>query len=148
MGQQRAQRDTGGFSYRNAVLREDAGSTIAALIGYPLADQPEVIDYNTMPAMFVPLQELENLASGSWYINVLATLPEHRGRGHGAGLLEVAQRLATHTKRAGLSLIVSDANQGARRLYERQGYSEVATRPMVKESWENPGTNWVLLMKR
>jgi hypothetical protein len=36
-----------------------------------------------MPAMFVPLQELENLAPGTWYVNVLAAYPEHRSQGHG-----------------------------------------------------------------
>jgi len=44
-----------------------------------------------------------------------------------------------------MSIIVSDANSGARRLYQRAGYAEVATRPMVKEDWVNDGENWVLL---
>ncbi len=46
-----------------------------------------------------------------------------------------------------MSLIVSDANTGARRLYERQGYVEQDSKPMVKEGWQNPGQNWVLLVK-
>ena len=46
-----------------------------------------------------------------------------------------------------MSVIVSDANSGARRLYERCGYSEIATRAMVKNGWENKGQNWVLLTK-
>ena len=40
-----------------------------------------------------------------------------------------------------------DANHGARRLYERCGYSRTAERPTVKEGWDNPGTNWVLVVK-
>ena len=54
----------------------------------------------------------------------------------------------TATNRDGLSIIVSDANSGARRLYERAGYQEIATRPMHKGGWENDGENWVLLIKR
>jgi RimJ/RimL family protein N-acetyltransferase len=46
-----------------------------------------------------------------------------------------------------MSVIVSDANAGARRLYERCGYRETATRAMVKEGWQNEGRNWVLLTK-
>ena len=46
-----------------------------------------------------------------------------------------------------MSLVVSDANAGARRLYERHGYSEKAMRPIVKEDWEHAGHNWVLLVK-
>ena len=47
----------------------------------------------------------------------------------------------------GMSIIVSDANTGARRLYERHGYSERASRTMVKDEWVNDGENWVLLVK-
>ena len=42
---------------------------------------------------------------------------------------------------------MSDANEGARRLYNRLGYEEVARRPMLKEQWENRGNNWVLMIK-
>ena len=148
VGRQRARREEGSFSYRNTVLLEAEGSVVAGLIGYPLADSPEPIDYATMPAMFVPLQELENLAPSTWYVNVLATYPEQRGKGYGAKLLRIADEIAAEARLNGLSIIVSDANLGARRLYERSGYEEIAMRPMVKEAWENPGRNWVLLVKR
>ena len=148
VGRRRAMRETGSFSYRNAVVAELDGRVIAGLIGYPLPDQPEPIDYDQMPAMFVPLQELENLAPGTWYVNVLATFAECRGRGLGARLLGIAERLTAAADRSGLSIIVSDGNAGARRLYERCGYAEVAMRPMAKEAWDNPGANWVLLVKR
>jgi ribosomal protein S18 acetylase RimI-like enzyme len=59
----------------------------------------------------------------------------------------VAERIAIDAGCSGLSIIVSDANAGARRLYERAGYAEVAERPMVKDGWTNPGQNWVLLVK-
>jgi len=42
---------------------------------------------------------------------------------------------------------VSDGNHGARRLYERHDYRFRAQRLMVKEEWENRGTNWVLPTK-
>lgn len=147
IGRARARREEGSFSYRNAVVREESGSVVAALVGYPLPDVPEPVDYGDMPPMFVPLQELEDLAPATWYVNVLATYPSHRGKGYGGVLLEIAEGLARDTGRQGLSIIVSDGNSGARRLYERCGYRETATRPIVKEDWENGGTNWVLLTK-
>jgi ribosomal protein S18 acetylase RimI-like enzyme len=147
VGRRRAMRETGSFSHRNAVVVETDGRVIASLVGYPLPDQPEPLDYDRIPAMFVPLQELENLAPGTWYVNVLATYPEYRGRGYGTRLLGIAEPIAAATGRSGVSIIVSDANAGARRLYERWGCSEVALRPMVKERWQNPGRNWVLLVK-
>jgi ribosomal protein S18 acetylase RimI-like enzyme len=146
VGRERAVRETGGFSYRNAIVLESAGSVSAALIGYPLSDRPEPIA-DTMPAMFVPLQELENLAPATWYVNVLAAYPGVRGKGHGTQLLAVAERLAAATHRRGLSIIVSDTNAGARRLYERCGYRETAQRRKVKEDWDNPGNMWILLTK-
>ena len=148
VGRQRARRESGGFSYRNTVVVDEEGKVIACLIGYPLPDAPEPIDYATMPPMFVPLQELENLAPGTWYVNVVAAHPEHRGRGLGTMLLRIAEHLAVDSARKGLSIIVSDANTGARRLYERTGYKQIATRPAVKEEWANPVRDWVLLVKR
>ena len=147
VGRQRAHRTEGGFSYKNAVVMEADGRVVAALIGYPLPETPEPIDPDTMPPMFVPLQELENLAPGTWYVNVLATYPEYRGQGHGARLLAIAERLAADAGSAGLSLIVLDANAGARRLYERAGYRQIAERAVVKEDWACRGKNWVLLVK-
>ena len=147
VGRQRAARETGGFSYTNTVLCEADGKVAAALIGYPLDEDPEAADYDEMPPMFVPLQQLEDQVPGTWYVNVLAAFPEQRGKGFGASLLELAEQLAREAGCRGMSLIVSDANTGARRLYERQGYVEQDSKPMVKEGWQNPGQNWVLLVK-
>ena len=147
VGRDRARRDTGSFSWRNAVVREDDGEITACLIGYALPDTPESFDSNDIPAMFVPLIELENLASGSWYINILASYPESRGKGYGSDLLAIAEELARESGCNGLSLIVADSNSGAIRLYERRGYQATATRPMVKEGWERPGKNWVLMVR-
>lgn len=145
VGRSRAEREQGSFSYRNAIVADDAGTAIAALVGYVVPDLPEATD--GLPPMFVPMQELENKVCGTWYVNILAAYPEYRNLGHGARLLRIAELLASDLGLKGMSVIVSDANHGARRLYERTGYSEVARRPMVKEGWENEGTEWVLLTK-
>lgn len=148
VGRRRALREEGGFSYRNAVLAlAEDGRVAACLIGYPLPDQPEPVDLERTPPMFVPLEELENLAQGTWYVNVLATYPEHRGRGLGTRLLRLADRIATAAGKNGLSIIVSDANHAARRLYERCGYRRRAERTMVKEAWRHVGARWLLLTK-
>src|SRR5262245_13250865 len=146
VGRERARRETGSFSYRNAFVLEADGAPAAGLIGYPLPEAPLAIAPD-LPPMFVPLQELENLAAGSWYVNVLAAYPEHRGHGLGTALLDLAQTTARQLGRPGLSIIVSDANRGARRLYERCGYRETGRRAMLKEDWINQGTHWVLLTR-
>jgi GNAT superfamily N-acetyltransferase len=146
VGRKRAAREEGSFSYRNATVIEHGGACAGALIGYEIADVAEPIGAD-MPAMFVPLQELENLAPSSWYVNILAVLPRFRGRGLGAGLLGVADETGRKLGKKGMSVIVSDANHGARRLYERCGYRAAASRAMVKEGWDGEGANWVLLTK-
>ena len=147
IGRERAARDSGGFSYRNSIIAEVHGRIAGALVGYPVPDEPEPVDPANTPPMFVPLVELENLAAGTWYVNAVAAFPEARGLGVGSELMRWAERRAAELGLRGVSLIVSDANHGARRLYERLGYAETASRPMVKDGWQSGGENWVLMIK-
>jgi ribosomal protein S18 acetylase RimI-like enzyme len=146
VGRERVRSGAVGLSFQNAVLAELLGQPAAALIGYPLPDAPRPAS-DELPALLVPLHELMNEASGTWYVHALAASGEYRGRGLGSALLAVADDLAASARKSGLSLIVSDTNSGARKLYERCGYREVARRRMVKEQWKHPGTEWVLLRK-
>lgn len=146
VGRRRAARETGSFSYRNATVIEHAGHAAGALIGYGIGRAPEPIAPD-MPPMVVPLQELENLAPDTWYVNVLAVLPDYRDLGLGSRLLDLAHETGRICRKRGMSIIVSDANDGARRLYERRGYGERARRPMVKEGWRTEGREWVLLVR-
>ncbi len=146
VGRERAGRGVGGFAYSNTVIRENSGKTAACLIGYPLGASPEPPADDTLPIL-QPLLELETKVPNTWYVNVLATYPEFRGNGLGSELLGIAERLADETDCSGLSLIVADANTSARRLYERHGYVERASRAMVKEDWTGAGQKWVLLVK-
>jgi ribosomal protein S18 acetylase RimI-like enzyme len=146
VGRRRAAREQGAFSYRNATMVEHDGNGVGCLIGYEIADAPEPIGPD-VPAMFRPLQELENLAPGTWYVNVLAVLPKYRGLGYGTELLRLADATGRKLGKRGMSVIINEANAGGRRLYERMGYRQAATRPMVKEGWISEGRNWVLLTK-
>ena len=101
VGRRRARRDSGSFSYVNTVMLEQKGRPVACLIGYRLPDAPEPIDYEKMPAMFVGMQELENLAPKTWYVNVVATYPELRGKGLGTSLLSLAEDIAIDTGASG-----------------------------------------------
>jgi ribosomal protein S18 acetylase RimI-like enzyme len=146
VGRRRAARETG-ISYRNATMIEYAGHAAGSLIGYAIPDAPEPVVPSDMPATRVPLQELENRAPGTWNVNVLGVLPQFRNLGLGTELLRMADERARKLGKRGMSIIVSDANIGARRLYERLGYREVARRTMVKEQWVSDGHEWVLLIK-
>lgn len=145
LGQERAARETGNFSYRNAWLAEIDGEIAACLLGYA-AENPGPIDADT-PAIFVPLLELEALAPGSWYLNVLATYQDFRGKGLGSALLARAEKIAAAGNFPTISLIAADTHQDALRLYAAKGYREVARRPVVKEDWDVAASEWILFTK-
>lgn len=145
-GAERAARETGSFSYRNAWLAESEGAVAACLLGYPAEDTPGPVDPET-PAIFVPLLELEALAPGSWYLNVLATYEPSRGKGLGRALLAHAETVALQTGRSTVSLIAADTHSDALRLYTANGYREIARRRVVKDDWQVDATEWILFTK-
>lgn len=143
IGARRAARDEGGFSWRNAVIAGVDGATAGALVTYRVAAAPAPLD--DLPAMFRPLQDLENQAPGTQYVNVLATFPAFRGRGVARRLLAEAE--AQGAGSTGMSLIVADRNLPAIALYAALGYRETARRPIVKEDWDCASADWVLMRK-
>lgn len=145
-GKERAARESGNFSYRNAWIAEVEGAVAACLLGYPAEEEPGQIAPDT-PAIFVPLLELEALAPGSWYLNVLATYGPFRGRGCGSALLAHAEQVARLAGRGSISLIAEDTHQEALRLYTAKGYREVARRPVIKGDWPVEANDWILFSK-
>ncbi|MCG8406323.1 MAG: GNAT family N-acetyltransferase [Phycisphaerales bacterium] len=146
VGRERARLGLGGFAFHYTVVREEQGKVAACLTGCPLSDAPPPPD-GEIPPPVVPLLNLQSLVPTSWYINVLATFPQHRGKGFGTELLRIAEAQARDAGNTSMSLIRTDVNTGAQRLYEKNGYAEHATRPIVKEDWEHEGQNWVLMVK-
>lgn len=146
LGRERAARESGNFSYRNAWMVEIDGQVAAGLLGYPAEAEPAPVDPGT-PPIFVPLLELEGLAPGSWYLNVLATHAPFRGRGCGGALLAFAEGVARQGGHRAISLIAEDTHHDALRLYRAKGYAEVARRPLVKDDWQVDAAEWILLVK-
>ncbi len=145
-GQERAARDTGNFSYRNAWLAEVDGKVAACLLGYPADDTPGPIDPET-PAILVPLLELEALVPGSWYLNVLATYEQFRGKGCGSALLAHAEGVALRSGLGTISLIAEDTHLDALRLYRSKGFREIARRPVTQGDWRVDAQEWILFTK-
>ena len=145
-GRERAARDSGNFSYVNAWLAEVDGTVAGCVLGYPADPAPAEIDPDTPPVL-VPLLELEGLAPGSWYLNVLATYADHRGKGIGSALLSHAETVARQAGHRSVSLIAEDTHQDALRLYAAKGFAEVARRPVVSGDWAVDAKEWILLVK-
>lgn len=140
---------------KRQIARMESGQTVvvvdqgrgveAALIGSALAAEPE--DPASVEPEFAALVELENLVLGSWYLNVIATMPEARRRGHARRLMAAAEAIARAGGHDRIALVASNANDEALPLYAFSGYTEVARRPMVKGSWDGPGSAWILMAK-
>ncbi len=129
------------------VIVVDYGNgAVAGLTGYAIGSEPVSVG-DDFPPLFRPLQELENAALDSWYVNVLACYPSFRGQGLGSRLLALADEIARESALSRMSVIVTSDNADARRLYARHGYEEAATRPCVKEKWVTQTEHWVLLLK-
>lgn len=148
VGRARAQRESGGFSYRNATIAETDGEVAGGLVDYRLDDPYETGDLDALPEMVRPLVLLEAKAPGTWYVNVIATFPEFRRRGIGARLLAAAEERARASGADALSIIVASENRAAHRLYERTGYRFVSGAPAVVFPGCAHGGDWLLLVKR
>ncbi len=143
VGRQRALRDAGAFTWRNAVLAEAEGAVAGGLVTYRLAPDPQPLD--GLPEAFQNLQALENLAPDSQYINVLAVYPAFRNRGIARVLLAEAARRGGG---APLSLIVADRNRPALSLYTAEGFAERARLPLRPPAgWSSDSAHWVLLTR-
>lgn len=147
VGRARASREEGAFSWRNAQVAEIDGEVAACLVDYRLDDPYDTGDLSKLPDLVRPLIALEAKAPGSWYINVLATFPEFRGRGIGARLLALAEERGRAQGARSASIIVASENTGAVRLYARTGYAEVARAPVVEFPGCAHGGDWVLMVK-
>ena len=126
LGRERARRDTGGFSYRNAIVAEIGGEVAACLVGYCLDDPYDLSGLDEMPELVRPLVLLKAKAPDSWYINVLAAFPEVQRQGLGRQLLDIAESKGGEMGAPAVSVIVGTWNRGARRLYARAGFDPLA----------------------
>ena len=148
LGRERAQREAGGFSYRNSIVAEIDGEVAASLVGYRLDDPYDLeASLAETPEIVRPLVRLEAQAPGSWYVNVLATFPEFRRQGIAARLLEIAAQKARAQGAPSLSVIVASWNAPAARLYASAGYAGLARETALPFPGCPHQGDWVLLVR-
>lgn len=128
VGAERARRETGSFSYRNATMADVDRETVGMMLGYVIAESTDEdrAAVHDLPAPVRPFVELEHRAAGTFYVNALAVLPGRRGNGAGSRLLQAAEASARDRGVRQMSIQVFAQNAGAVRLYHRQGYRDAA----------------------
>jgi GNAT superfamily N-acetyltransferase len=132
VGERRARRDSGGFSWTNAIVAESRGAVVGMILGYPL--EPDESDLDELPAILRPFVELERLVPGSWYINAFALREAWRSWGIGARLLGAATARAQKAGCRTMSVQTFSATPRSAAFYQRQGFSQVGARPLPESS--------------
>jgi ribosomal protein S18 acetylase RimI-like enzyme len=135
------------FGWRSATMAESDGEIAGMMLGYRKPDERQPVPADIW-APLRPIQELEEEANGRFFISMVGVHKPWRSKGVGSLLLDAADRLAAETRANGQALIVEDANGGARKLYERRGFSVVTSRPMVPfPGTPQHGSDWLLMVK-
>ena len=137
-------RESSGINLSRAWIAELDRQVAGLLMGYPYA---ETVDVTPLPPPLRPIVELENQTKGYWLINMLAVYPEFRGLGVGSRLLAKAEEQGRKVASSGIALIVDSFNEGAYRLYKRQGFRGADKMPVVPFP-NHPDGGEFLLMKK
>ncbi len=127
VGARRYAREDSQFSYKNCTMVECNDEVAGMMVAYRMEDNPA--PQADMDPVLRPYAILEQ--PGSYYICGVAIYPRYRNRGVGSRFLEIAQRDALTHSLAQLSLIVFEQNIDAKRLYDRNGFYEIARQPVV-----------------
>ncbi len=127
VGAARYARDGVAFSYQNCEVMESDGDVIA--MAHAFVMDPRAPDDVEDDPVLKPYAELED--PDSLYLSGLAVRPEFQGQGLGSQLLYRVHDNAAMLGCPRVSLICFERNEGAYRLYRREGYTELARRPLV-----------------
>ena len=123
VGAARYAREGVNFSYENCLIAEHQGRVIGMMHSYVMRHDPHA-EPVTDPVL-APYADME--IPDTLYISSLALDEGWRNQGLGATFLQAAQARCDALGLDGLSLIDYAANTGARRFYERHGFSIVKT---------------------
>jgi ribosomal protein S18 acetylase RimI-like enzyme len=109
-----------------------------------MQDQPEQEEAGEpIDSVLEPYARLE--VPGSYYISAMAVSPEHRGKGLGGQMLNIAKDMARQSGCREVSLLVFEQNEKAVKLYERN-YFGVIDRALIVPHESIRYTGEVLLM--
>ncbi len=123
------------YSYRNCVVAEDAGCVVGKVHTYGCDDIANVMPDDP----YIPAERLAIINSAfpptpvSWHIEAMAVLPEYQGQGLGKQFIDIAKVQGRDIGFDKLSLHVFEANEGAKRLYQRCGFEAVDRVPIPDE---------------
>ena len=147
-GREKIRSDTEGKSYyKNWHVAEKNSNFVGAFFGFVVDNPYPEIDYEDEPEWWIPFKELEMLASGTWLLQVISILPEHRGKNYAKDLLLKAEQVALEHSAKKITLQVEQVNNIARKAYLANGYQEVARREFIPFPFSNDSGDLILMEK-
>ena len=147
-GREKIRTDTSRNSYfKNWLVAEFQDKFVGAFFGFSVEDSYPEIDLEAVPECFRPCIELEKIASGCWLLQVIAILPQHRGKGLARQLLDKAESVAKTSGTNRIALQVEEVNEVAFNTYRKNGYVEVDRRPYVPFPGSDDTGDYVLMWK-
>jgi ribosomal protein S18 acetylase RimI-like enzyme len=145
VGARLAARSGYALCYENAVVGEHDGRVTCLLLG--CLEGHDDINLSDAPDIAQPIIRLKRHAPETWHVHALAVAPDHRGQGLGTRLLRIVDALAADEGVLETSLTVAESNEGAVRLYDREGYRVLASEPMARDPRVNLSGNWLLMTR-
>ena len=147
-GREKIRTDTEGKSYyKNWYVAEKNSNFLGAFFGFIVDNPYPEIDYEEEPKWWIPFKELEMLASGTWLLQVISILPEHRGKNYAKDLLMKAEDVAREYGAKKITLQVEEINTLAMKTYLKNGYREVDRRELIPFPFSNDTGDIVLMEK-
>ena len=147
-GREKIRSDTEGKSYyKNWHVAEKNSNFVGAFFGFIVDNPYPEIDYEDEPEWWIPFKELEMLASGTWLLQVISILPEHRGKNYAKDLLLKAEQVALEHSAKKITLQVEQVNNIARKAYLANGYQEVGRREFIPFPFSNDSGDLILMEK-
>jgi GNAT superfamily N-acetyltransferase len=133
--------------FKNWLVAESQSKFVGAFFGFSVEDPYPEIDLDAVPECFRPCIELERVASGCWLLQVIAILPQYRGKGLARQLLDKAESVARDSGTNRIALQVEEVNEIAFNTYMRNGYIELDRRPYIPFPGSDDTGDYVLMWK-
>tara|TARA_B100001173_G_C15776288_1_gene457319 strand:- start:49 stop:651 length:603 start_codon:yes stop_codon:yes gene_type:complete len=131
----------------NWKIAESKGVLIGAFFGFLVEDPYPAINYEDELNWWIPFLELERIAAGSWLLQAISILPEHRGQGHANSVMAKAEEVAKENCATKITLQVEEINQIAVKTYTSNGYSELGRRKLIPFPFSED-TGDIILMEK
>ncbi|MGP9822642.1 GNAT family N-acetyltransferase [Salinarimonas sp. NSM] len=140
-------RPSGEMSWKNAVVAEAGGAVVGALVALRLAERISRVALMRLPPDQRAHYELLARVHGAFLLRDIAVLPDHRGRGIGAALIDAGVARARAAGCDALAVTTHETNAVFRRQLGKRGFREIDGTPVRQHARYAPESRWILLTR-